>query len=220
MTDINRRTYTVITPPVEEPVTVRDFKQYARIDDDVDDSFIMLYLKAARKQAEEYIGKKLITQTVKCRLDYFPEENNQKRGLRNIGYYTPHDIKPRGFYWPSDDYIDLAYGPIQSITSVTTYDQSNASTVMSSSSYFLDAAGSRLVLNSGVTWNVNLRQRASIEIVTVNGYGDEAEFVPEDIILGIQALAKQAYECRMPGGGGSETLGMLDAYRDLSKRGL
>lgn len=217
--DINRRTYTVIpSATCQEPVSVEDFQAYAKLDADEDSVYLMLYIKAARRQAEEYTGKKFITQAVKCKLDYFPDTNFNNYGLRNT-VYDFQTIAPRAFYWPADDYIDLAWAPIQSITSIITYDQANNPTTLSSASYYLDAAGSRICLNSGYTWGVDLRQRCAIEINTVNGYGDYPEDVPEDIRLAIMAMAKKAYDCRTPGGGCNDCLGMLEAYKDYSTRG-
>ncbi len=221
--DINIRSFSVTVEPLLEPVTAQAFKDYARLDDDIDDNYLLLYLKAARKQAEAYIGQKFITQTVKTRIDYFPQSNHYKRSLDDN--YSTGDWAQgsRRFYWPADDYIDLAFTPIQSITSLTTYGTTNTPAILSSSNYFLDAPGQRLILNEGAIWPVDLRQRAAVEILTVNGYGDDASSVPEDIQLAILSMAKLAYDCR--GGtcdtsGNNTCLGMLETYRNFSRRGL
>jgi len=221
--DINVRSFQVSTEPVLEPVTAQMFKDYAKLDDDIDDNYLILYLKAARKQAEAYTGMKFITQSVKTRIDYFPQANYTRRSLD--GYYANGDwaVGSSRYYWPSDDYIDLAFRPIQSITSVKTYGTTNTATTFALTNYFLDAVGERLVLNIGSQWPVDMRERAAVEIITVNGFGDDASFVPEDIQLAILAMAKLSYDCR---GGSCDTsgndhcLGMLEAYRNYSRKGL
>lgn len=222
--DINQRSFSIVSQPALEPVTAQMFKDYARLDDDIDDNYLLLYTKAARKQAEHFTGMKFITQSVKTRIDYFPEGDYQKAFLDDAeSFGGGWQTGARRFYWPSDDYIDLAFRPIQSITSLTTYDTSNAATVLASSNYFLDAQGERLVLNIGAIWPVNLRQRAAVEVVTVNGFGIDSSFVPEDIQLAILAMAQRAYSCR---GGSCDTsqdppcLGMLDTYKNYSRKGL
>lgn len=221
--DVNIKSFQVTVEPTLEPVTAQMFKDYAKLDDDIDDNYLILYLKAARKQAESYTGMKFITQTIKTRIDYFPQTDYNRRAL-NDGYgATDWRQGSRTGYWPSDDYIDLAFRPIQSITSLTTYGTNNIGAVLVASNYFLDAFGERLVLNQGAIWPVDLRGRAAIEIITVNGYGDDSTFVPEDIQLAILAMAKLAYDCR---GGSCDTsgnitcLGMLEAYKNYSRKGL
>ncbi len=224
--DVNLRSFEVTIQPKLEPVTADDFKNYARVDDGIDDSYLMTFIKAARIQAESYIGKKFITQTLKTRLDYFPQSDRSSFRLRNAGYdygYGEQRIGSRSYYWPASNYIALAFDPIQSISSVTTYDQTNTGTVYGSSNYFLDTAGKRLVLNLNSNWPVDLRQRAAIEILTINGYGTTADNVPEDIKMAIKAMAKTLYDCRGGGcdsSGTSTCLGLLEAYKNYDRAGL
>lgn len=46
--------YAVLEDLVEEPVTLSDFKQHARIDFNVDDNLVAMYLKSAREYLEQY----------------------------------------------------------------------------------------------------------------------------------------------------------------------
>ena len=46
--------YTVITDLAQEPVTLADFKQHARVDFNTDDNLLAFYLKAAREYLEQW----------------------------------------------------------------------------------------------------------------------------------------------------------------------
>jgi hypothetical protein len=59
------RSLTIITEPSKEPVSVKDAKDYARIDYTADDLIVDNLIKAARKQIEDYTGVGLGIQTVK-----------------------------------------------------------------------------------------------------------------------------------------------------------
>ena len=69
-----------------EPYNVNDFKDYATIDFDTDDNLILLFLKSARQNIEQYMQKSLGVRTI-----------------RLIALHLPKNYK-------------LPYGPIQSIT--------------------------------------------------------------------------------------------------------
>jgi hypothetical protein len=69
-----------------EPFGVEDFKDYARIDYDTDDNLILLFLKSARQNIEQYLQKSLGVRTV-----------------RLLALHLPKNYK-------------LPYGPINSIT--------------------------------------------------------------------------------------------------------
>src|SRR5690606_17299555 len=46
--------YSVVTDLTQEPVTLSDFKQHARVDFNTDDSLLAFYLKAAREYLEQW----------------------------------------------------------------------------------------------------------------------------------------------------------------------
>ena len=215
--------YELVTAPVLEPVSAKAFKDFARLDDDVDDSYLNMFIKAARMQAEQYIGKAIITQTWKLRLDYFPAQNIPNYSLRNADNFSSEGYGVPSYlgYWPYNDYVFIAKPTVQSITSVVTYDASDNATTMSASAYRLDAYGQRLVLNQNSSWPINLRARAAIEITFVSGFGGESDDVPDDIQLGILSLAKKLYDCRgTTCDDTSSCLGILKSYKDYGRRGL
>lgn len=58
----------LITPPSSEPVSVDESRQWARIDDDVDDAIVKLAISAAREHAEFITQRRFITQVWSVRL--------------------------------------------------------------------------------------------------------------------------------------------------------
>lgn len=55
----------VITPPVAEPITVDQAKDWLKIDFDNDDEMIAMLISAAREKAEHYCNARFVTTTVK-----------------------------------------------------------------------------------------------------------------------------------------------------------
>jgi uncharacterized phiE125 gp8 family phage protein len=62
------RSTTIITEPSREPVSVKEARDYARIDYTTDDVIIGVLIQAARKQIEDYTGLGLGYQKVKYTL--------------------------------------------------------------------------------------------------------------------------------------------------------
>ncbi len=63
---------TVVTPPVEEPVSVATAKAHLRVDTSADDALIGVYLSAARELGEGLARRAFVTQSLRLVLDEFP----------------------------------------------------------------------------------------------------------------------------------------------------
>jgi uncharacterized phiE125 gp8 family phage protein len=88
---------------------------------------------------------------------------------------------------PSGNYVQLVQGPVQSITTFTTYDDANnADTTFAD--YFEDTAGDRLCLNYEATWPTDLRHRASVTIEYATGYGDAVADLPPTMVQAVLLL--------------------------------
>lgn len=181
-----RQTVEVTSAPAAEPVVLADAKTFMRVDGTADDSLITSQIAAARQLVEEYLRRSLITQTRKLTLDWFPMAGNRDwwDGIRD-GHIGEVD--------GTSHYISLPWGKVQSITSITTYDDGNNSAVFSASNYYLDA-GDRAVLNDDETWPTDLRERAAVEVVYVAGYGDAASDVPYPIREAIKHIVNAMYQ--------------------------
>jgi hypothetical protein len=57
--------YRIVTDLENEPVTIEEFKQHARIDFDTDDNLITDYLKSARQELEQYSQLSFGNKTIK-----------------------------------------------------------------------------------------------------------------------------------------------------------
>jgi hypothetical protein len=184
-----RTAATIVTPPTSEPVTLAEVKLWMRIDTNDEDALILNLLKAARESAEKYLRRALITQTWNLSIDV-PSSSldlNLPDGVYDLPITALMGVLPSS--------VELPYAPLQSITSVVTYDTSNASTTYSSANYFADTANSRLALNNTASWPSNLRQSAAVVITYVCGYGTAAQ-VPQAIKMAIMAHAQKMYDER------------------------
>ena len=137
----------------------------------------------------------------------FPQFTEQ-HVAREGGYDLPISMLFGGLHRS----LELPKGPVQSITSVTTYALDNSSSVFDPSNYFLDVARARLVLNLGCIWPPDMRPRAAAEIVYVTGYGDAGTNVPGPILAGMKIHIATLYEQR---GQGADEASLPPATRQL-----
>jgi hypothetical protein len=185
-----RRTATLQVAPTTEPVTLDELKLWARIDSNDDDALLTSLIVSARQACENYTKRSFITQTWRMTLDL---AGNSLDKLLGDGYY---ELPITALYGGLPTVIDLPRQPVQSITSITTFDLGNNATVYPSINYFLNADGARVLLNQGAVWPGNMRPIAACQIVYVTGYGNTAASVPQAIRDAIKGYAHHAYESR------------------------
>lgn len=152
--------------PGAEPVSTTEIKAQLRIDVADEDTLLGAYVTAAREWVEEQTRRSLITQTWKA--------------LYNLP--------------PSADRLALPRGPVQSITSVKSYDTLNAASTVTTTDYFL--IGDELVLDYGILWPDDLRSTGGLEVIFVTGYGDASTDVPTALRQAIKLLAGHWFENR------------------------
>jgi len=186
---------TLVSDPAGEPVTLAEVKAWLKIDGSDDDALLVSLIAAGRESAEKYLRRALITQTWKLTVD-LPYSN----WGRNLPEGT-YDLPVNALCGDLPQEIDLPYPPLQSISSVVTYDTNNASSTYDSANYFADTASGRMVLNDTAVWPSNLRQRAALVITYIAGYGD-ASAIPESIKSAIKMHIQRMYDerilCDMP----------------------
>jgi len=102
-----------ITPPAVDAVSLADAKTRLSISDSASDDNIQVYIKAATQEAENYLERRLITQTVELSLSGF------------------------------EDCILLPAGPVQSVTHVKYRDGDNAEQTLDSDVYELQSGNDR-----------------------------------------------------------------------------
>lgn len=161
----------VTSEPSVEPVTVTELKTFARIDGNDEDTLIGEFIKSARIQVENYLGYKLITQTVTVSMDY----------------------------WPSERLV-LPAPPLISVTEVRTLDEDGTETVYSSSNYYIRVLKpeAEIIIKRGSTPPyVTNRSYGGIEIEIQVGYGATSSSVPQIIVDAVKLSAASFYENRV-----------------------
>jgi uncharacterized phiE125 gp8 family phage protein len=140
----------VVTAPSEEPLSVDDVIIARNLTGaDYDEDFLANLIPAARQVVEKDTGRSLVTQTVDCYFDALP--------------------------YGSDLYLPVA--PLQSVTSLTTYDTSNVATVYADSNYLVDTASTpgRIALGASAAWPGGLRRVNGVVVRAVVGYGGPSD---------------------------------------------
>lgn len=152
--------WTVTVAPTIEPITLDEAKQQARITDINGDTLLVSYISTAREAAEAYMGRGLLTQTLKFVLDAFANVMQ----------------------------LPMA-APLQSVTSVNYYDTAGVQQTLATSFYDIDTVSrpGRVVLKPSQSWpSVQSDRRVgSVEIVYVVGW-TSADLMPERIKQGIR----------------------------------
>ncbi len=164
----------VTTPPTKEPVLRATAKNHLRVPASTtdDDTLIDTVIAASRRYVEHYTGRALMSQTLTAWFDAAP---------------------------PCGAPFSLGRAPVTAITSLTSYDTANASTVLSSSAYLLDSVSEpcRVVLNDGYDWPSSLRNYNSVAVLYTAGYGNTEDVsVPADIRSALLLLVGWFYENR------------------------
>jgi len=160
--------------PIAEAVSLKEVKDFLRAEDTLEDKQIITMIMASTVKLEKYLNRSLITQTWKYIIDRYP----------------------------SKDTIKLMYGPIQSITSITST-LSNASTeVYANTNYFISNTNTdpAISLNYNTLWPTYiLRPKSAVEIIYVTGYGDTSDDVPFSVHQGLLHMVAAMYMNREEG---------------------
>jgi len=130
--------------PATEPISLSEAKSFLRVDTTDDDTLITGLIKTATNQCELSIDKSLITKKYKLSL-----------------------------YEKMERFLVLPHRPIQSIESITKYEEDGTSDVISASEYNLDTEKGQVILEQNL-------YDYKIEVIYTAGYG-VASAVPEDI---------------------------------------
>jgi len=182
----NRRTVSIITPPASPPVSVAEVKGMLVLTGTEDDNLIAAFIEAATDAARQYLRRSIVTETLELRMDGFPGHGDEAVVALGPGMHTAH--YPSLVNWGGK--IDLPFGPVQSVVSITTWNRANVDEVFDADNYELGQDD--VYLNEGRTWPVNLRHRNAVAVRYVSGYDP----VPEAVRQGIKQHVLAMYECR------------------------
>ena len=159
------------TPPINEPVTVDEFKDSAGIAHDDDNALIRRITRAARSYLEQMWDRSFIT--------------------------TVYTYKVQAFATT----VALPRPPLISIDSIKYTDTNDAQQTVTSSVYtaVVDVEPGYVTLASGQLWPTDQRSVTRVPEVLIQyqaGYGADAANVPEGIKQAIHLLAGHWYEHR------------------------
>lgn len=148
-----------IAEPAIEPVTLTEAKAQLVVETSAYDTIIASKIKSARELVESHIGRALVYQTWRTRLDRFPCGPTRE-----------------------DRTIYLTRPPVASVSSITYLDSNGDTQTLSSSLYVVDtdSAPARITEANGESWPSTYDQINAVTITSVHGYAD-GEASPEDL---------------------------------------
>lgn len=188
---------TLVTPPVEEPVTIDEAREYLGLGSTNDfDAQIAGLIRSARQKldgAKGTLGRCLMQQTWRLTLDDFPRR------------------------------VTLPLPPLRSVDSVSWVGDDAVERTLSPSLYVASGAGDEepavITFATGIWTPTNWSGAASVAITFTAGYGAAPEDVPEPLRTAILMMVAHVFENREAvtnvGGFLRETpLGFEDHVRD------
>jgi len=161
------------TAPSKMPITLEEAKNHLRLELDftVDDEYIKTLISTATQTAEQFLHRRLITQT---------------------WYYYLN-------CWPGLTAIDIIFGRLQSVTSIKYKDTAGDETTWDSGNYIvnIDSDPGQIVLDYNKSWpTAALYPSNPITVEYVCGYGLAGSNVEANIIHAIKIIISNLYENR------------------------
>ena len=211
---VQHRGHVIETPPAVEPVTAEELRgQLAETADGLPDAQANALIAEARELIEQMTGLALITQTWKMALDHWPAGQEMWwDGVRQMAIselYTPNSLRA----------VHLPRYPLQSVDSVTVFDDAGTSAPVTISATFdidIYRRPGRMVLRNGATWPIALRNSNAIEIEYTAGFGANGAAVPAILKRAVKQVAAYLHahygdDC-VPEDALGAARGLLDAY--------
>lgn len=180
-----RKTLVTTTAPTQLPVSIERVKDRTRIDGDEEVALLDLWIETATMEAQSFLNRRLMPQTVELRMDCFPE-------------------------WGTS----LVADPIRSVASVVYDDSSNVEQTLATSVYETDLDRLRGWIQpaSGQSWPSTYDKLQAVRISMEVGFAD-AESIPEPIRDAIAMLAAHYFEHRVSDSMPKSVHAMLWPYR-------
>jgi uncharacterized phiE125 gp8 family phage protein len=207
------------TAPAAEPVTLDEVKTHLRITGTDDDTYLTGLIAEARQEIEDATGIALISQEWLLSLDRWPAAREAWWDGEREGHIDM-------IYGGRENYgsVTLPRYPLQTVDTVTVYDEDGNSTAVAIASVFdidTQRLRGRLTLQRGATWPIALRSNNAIEIAYSAGYGDAAAAVPAPLKRAVRQMVAYMFEHRGDGcepkdaftASGAKSI--LDRYRDV-----
>lgn len=157
--------YEVVTPPTSLPVKLATAKDYLDYLSNEEDAEITALIERATRHVEELAGVRLMQTTIKEYRDRFPRR------------------------------IELAVGPVSSVTEITYTDETGATQTLNPSNYRVDTVSvpARIAPEWNLSWPLSRRQFNSIAI-TYNAGHASRDNVPKSAIQLILLFTRRWFD--------------------------
>lgn len=179
-----------VTQSTDAPaISIVEMKAFLRVDTSDDDVVISAYLATATEAIKQHLRVALLTETFVFKADGFSYADADERLIAlGAGIHTGS----RPYLLGGGETLDLPFPPLQSVTSVVTYDRDNNASTYDASNYQVDLQSGRIYLNEGSVWPSDLRAQDAVQVTYVAGYGSGS--IPAPIVQAIRAYVEQLYD--------------------------
>lgn len=159
---------TLVTAPAVEPVSLQEAKDHLRVDHASDDALIEALIAAARRQAENITGLRLVAQTWRWTLDGFV------------------------------DVLRPPIGPVSAVNSIKYLDTAGVEQTLAAAKYRADLAETpeRITPAYGESWPSTYDVTAAVKVELQIGFGGFPAAVPDDIRLAMLLIVGRYYAHR------------------------
>lgn len=185
----NRKSVSVSASTDNLVFSIEDMKDFLRVDGSGDDDIIAAYIATATEAVKQYLRQAILTETFVFKADGFTDAYGDDR-LLSLGPGVHTASRP--YVLGGGDTLDLPFPPLQSVTSIVTYDRGNIGTTFNASRYQVDLTSGRIYLNEGETWPSDLRAQDAVQVTYVAGYGSGN--IPTPILEAIRMYVQSMYE--------------------------
>lgn len=164
---------TLVTRPTLEVISLAEAKLHLRIDSTDHDAALAGYIVAARRFAQAYTRRVLMTQTWATTFDEWP----------TVG---------------CDYRIDFPVAPVQSVSSITYTDENGATQTLAADQYTVHGTGAEglpyIVPAYDVTWPTLRGVPDAVRVQYVAGYGSQPGDVPEELRIAIMLHTEMLFD--------------------------
>lgn len=185
----NRKSVSVTLSDDSPAISTADMKAFLRVDGSGDDAIIASYVATATEAVKQFTRRAILTETFAFKADGFSDPYGDDR-LMSLGPGVHTGSRP--YLTGGGDAMDVPFPPLQSVSSIVTYDRDNSQTTFSAALYSVDLNSGRIFLDDGATWPSDLRTTDAVLITYIAGYGSGS--IPEPILQAIRTYAMGMYE--------------------------